>query len=123
MVVRKRMGIPQASKRRQSNNMEKAPRISYKIGEEMFKDQEEQHAFELWAFGTIPTTYNLPIMHSWNSRHGDKVWIEESENIQHSLKKMYQLWRECNGQEDAQSNREDEESGEGRQKGERRCCY
>jgi hypothetical protein len=59
-----------------------------------FKNHEDQQAFELWAFGRTGVDYEIPLMHSWNSKHGNKVWLLSSETIQESLKKMYALYLE-----------------------------
>ena len=59
-----------------------------------FKNHEDQQAFELWAFGTTGVQYGEPLLHTWNSRHGNKVWIKPAEKIPHSLKRMYELYVE-----------------------------
>jgi hypothetical protein len=59
-----------------------------------FKNHEDQQAFELWAFGRTGVDYEIQLMHTWNSKHGNKVWITPSETIPLSLKKMYALYLE-----------------------------
>lgn len=54
-----------------------------------FKNHEDQQAFELWAFGKTGMDYDLPLMHTWNSKRGNKVWLKASDKVQDSLEKMY----------------------------------
>jgi hypothetical protein len=57
-----------------------------------FKNHEDQQAFELWAFGETGVRYGEPLLHTWNSRHGNKLWVIPSEKISDSMKKMYELY-------------------------------
>ena len=54
-----------------------------------FKNHEDQQAFELWAFGYTGVSYDESLMHTWKSRHGNKVWIRNDESISKSMEKMY----------------------------------
>jgi hypothetical protein len=58
----------------------------------MFKSYEDQQKFEIWAFGHTPTIYGLLAMHSWNSHHGNLLFLEEDNSIELSLNKMYKLY-------------------------------
>ena len=61
---------------------------------DLFSNYTEQNEFELWAFGKSPVSYDLSLMHTWNSRHGAIVWLVRDEDIRDSLKKMIHAWRE-----------------------------
>jgi hypothetical protein len=62
-------------------------------GQEMkFKSYDAQQAFELWAFGHNDVIYAESLMHTWNSRHGKKLWLKPDELINTSLKRMYKLY-------------------------------
>lgn len=53
-----------------------------------FKSVEYQREFELWAFGHSPVSYEISLMHTWNSRHGDKYHALPHENVDASIRKM-----------------------------------
>lgn len=57
-----------------------------------FKDFEDQKAFEKWAFGRTPIEYDIAMMHSWNSHHGNMLYVRESDSMRDSLNRMYNLF-------------------------------
>jgi hypothetical protein len=57
-----------------------------------FKNLQDQQDFEIWAFGTTPMQYGEHALHTWNSRHGDKLWLTTDELIKHSLEKMHEVY-------------------------------
>lgn len=59
----------------------------------MFKDLDEQYAFEKWAFGETPFVYSWFTMHTWNSRHGRKYFIKDTDSVRPSMKKMLTIYR------------------------------
>lgn len=59
-----------------------------------FKNHEDQQCFEIWAFGHTGVEYGEHLMHTWNSRHGNKVWLRTDEIIKDSMEKMYALYLE-----------------------------
>ena len=61
--------------------------------DDLFSNYTEQRDFELWAFGNSSVSYDLALMHTWNSRHGAVVWLVHDEGINDSLKKMVEVWK------------------------------
>ncbi len=57
-----------------------------------FKDFEDQRAFESWAFGKTPIEYDIAMMHSWNSHHGELFYLTPKDSLPLSLKRMYNLY-------------------------------
>lgn len=62
------------------------------MAEDLFRDAEEQEAFEIWAFGYQPITYVLKDMDAWNSRHGKDLWLHCDMAIDIGVRKMKQLF-------------------------------
>lgn len=59
----------------------------------IFKNSEELKAFEIWAFGKeLGSSGMRSAMDIWNSLHGDKLMIKESDKVLESLKKMKRIW-------------------------------
>jgi hypothetical protein len=57
-----------------------------------FKNYEDQVAFELWAFGKCGEPYTIQKMYTWNSLHGEKLYLLADETMSDSLKKMYEIY-------------------------------
>ena len=59
----------------------------------IFKNSEELKAFEIWAFGKeLDSSGMRSAMDIWNSLHGDKLMLKESDKVVESLKKMRKIW-------------------------------
>lgn len=65
----------------------------------MFSDYKEQEEFEKWAFGGRPERYSITTLMEWNSKHGEEYFVDPSENVYESLKKMITIYREKNNKE------------------------
>lgn len=57
-----------------------------------FKNLEHQKEFELWAFGHSPVSYEISLMHTWNSRHGDKYYALPDESVDASVRRMVEVY-------------------------------
>ncbi len=63
----------------------------------MFNKEESDEAFELWAFGRSPGSYDKCLMRLWNERHGRLLTLEGGDSISDSLIKMRKVWKEHRG--------------------------
>lgn len=50
--------------------------------------------FERWAFQLDPGESWLQLMNAWNEHHGDILKLKESDDIQESLNKMYEIYHQ-----------------------------
>ncbi len=65
----------------------------------VFKDFEDQQAFEVWAFGKTPMFYDERTVFCWNSRHGGSYFAQPNEVMLDSLQKMYKIYKDEHAQE------------------------
>ncbi len=69
-------------------------KISSSVKPITFKNEKEKKLFDVWAFGEIQTQYNLESMKKWNLFHVDKFKLNEFDNLQISMDKMYKIYKE-----------------------------